>query len=155
MALVSQKTALDPKRTQKHIRLPDSLVEPFEAAVSEAGCTQTAFILNAIKDKLSRDKREKAFEERYVASLNRLEKQMRGLRTANDFTFNAVTTFLKTFLRYFPEPAPPMLRDNEMTLDGRLEVIIGGMIAQCKSDGFLDEAVEGIDRPRAIAAMGD
>jgi Arc/MetJ-type ribon-helix-helix transcriptional regulator len=125
MRSIRRKSDGETKSTPLRCRLPEALMQELKAHAAEEGYdSESAYVREALKEKLRRGEFERKLEQRLLASLNEQSKRIRSLDQGQRLAFSAFTAFAKLFMLYFPEPSNLILRDTGATLDERYRQFI-------------------------------
>ena len=74
-------------------------------ALEEGYDSESAYVREALKEKMRRGEFERKLEQRLLASLNEQSRRIRSLDQGQRLAFSAFTAFAKLFMLYFPEPS--------------------------------------------------
>jgi Arc/MetJ-type ribon-helix-helix transcriptional regulator len=120
MRSIRRKSDSETKDTPLRCRLPDALRRELKCHVTEEGYdSESAYVREALKEKMRRGEFERKLEQRLYASLNEQSQRMRSLDQEQQLAFSAFTAFAKLFMLYFPEPPALLLQQTGATLDER------------------------------------
>lgn len=108
-------------------RLPSSIKQQVEDCVRDEGyASNSAYILQAVKEKIRRGQIEKNLLERVAATANQHGKRLAALEQAHRMSFAAVAASVKLFMLYFPEPGENVRSVTEKDLEQRYQKFIHG-----------------------------
>ena len=142
------------KSTPLRCRLPEALMQELkERAVEEGYDSESAYVREALKEKLRRGEFERRLEQRLLLSLNEQSKRIRSLDQGQRLAFSAFTAFAKLFMLYFPEPPDMMLCDTGATLDERYRQFI--MDVASHFNGEVGREFQSLTEEPRLAATGD
>jgi hypothetical protein len=122
-------------------------------AAEEGYDSESAYVREALKEKLRRGEFERKLEQRLLASLNEQSKRIRALDQGQRLAFSAFTAFAKLFMLYFPEPSHMILRDTRATLDDRYRQFI--MDVAGHFNGEVGREFQSLAEEPRLAATGD
>lgn len=104
MSLVKKKPPELRKTVLIKARLPGTIGTQFESAwQSEGYASKSAYVLDAIKEKLRRGELQKNEMQRLIQALNRFDKRIAGLQSMIRLVFAAVAGVATLLMRYFRE----------------------------------------------------
>jgi hypothetical protein len=100
------KTPVKSKTVSRGLRIDGLMIERIERAARDAGFSSpTAFMRTAIERELvGRDSRADTAEEKLAASLERVDREIRSFKLAQQALFAFVDSLVKTLLTCVPEP---------------------------------------------------
>ena len=120
MRSIRRKSDSETKSTPLRCRLPVTLRRELKCHVTEEGYdSESAYVREALKEKMRRGEFERKLEQRLHASLNEQSQRIRFLDQEQQLAFSAFTAFAKLFLLYFPEPPDLIVRNTGATLEER------------------------------------
>ena len=120
MRSIRRKSDGETKSTPLRCRLPVTLRRELKCHVTEEGYdSESAYVREALKEKMRRGEFERKLEQRLHASLNEQSQRIRFLDQEQQLAFSAFTAFAKLFLLYFPEPPDLIVRNTRATLEER------------------------------------
>lgn len=154
MRSLRRKSDGETKSTPLRCRLPDGLMQELKDRADEEGYdSESAYVREALKEKLRRGEFERKLEQRLLASLNEQSKRIRSLDQGQRLAFSAFTAFAKLFMLYFPEPVSIVLRDTSATLDERYRQYI--MDVAGHFTGEVGREFQSLTEEPRLAATGD
>ena len=154
MRSIRRKSDGETKSTPLRCRLSDALMQELKARAAEEGYdSESAYVREALKEKLRRGEFERKLEQRLLASLNDQSKRIRSLDQGQRLAFSAFTAFAKLFMLYFPEPSNLILRDTGATLDERYRQFI--MDVAGHFNGEVGREFQSLTEEPRLAATGD
>ena len=154
MRSIRRKSDGETKSTPLRCRLPEVLMQELKKrAIEEGYDSESAYVREALKEKLRRGEFERKLEQRLLASLNEQSKRIRSLDQGQRLAFSAFTAFAKLFMLYFPEPPETVLRDTGATLDERYRQFI--MDVAGHFNGEVGREFQSLTEEPRLAAAGD
>lgn len=154
MASIGRKSDGETKSTPLRCRLPDALMHELKRhALAEGYDSESAYVREALKEKMRRGEFKRKLEQRLLVSLNEQSKRIRSLDQGQRLAFSALTAFGKLFMRYFPEPSSMILRDTGATLDERYRQFIMEVAGHFNDE--IGREFQSLTEEKQLAAAGD
>ena len=122
-------------------------------SLEEGYDSESAYVREALKEKMRRGEFERKLEQRLLASLNEQSRRIRSLDQGQRLAFSAFTAFAKLFMLYFPEPSNVVLRDTAATLDERYRQFV--MDVAGHFNGEVAREFQLLTEETQLAATGD
>jgi Arc/MetJ-type ribon-helix-helix transcriptional regulator len=153
MSSIRRKSDGAAKTTPLRCRMPEALMQELKQHADEDGYdSESAYVREAIKEKIRRGEFERKLEQRVWASLNEQARRIRSLDQGQRLAFSAFTAFAKLFLLYFPEPSSLVLRDTGATLQERYRQFVADVAGQFNGEAGRDFESLTEETPLAAAA---
>ena len=154
MASIKMKSDVETKNTPLRCRVPEMLMQELKRHALEEGYdSESAYVREALKEKMRRGEFERKLEQRLLASLNEQSRRIRSLDQGQRLAFSAFTAFAKLFMLYFPEPSNLVLRDTGATLDERYRQFIMDVAGHFNSE--VGREFQSLTEEKQLAAAGD
>lgn len=115
-------------------RLPEKLkLEMADAIQAEGYASESAFLRAAVTAHIQKGKGNTA-EERFVKSVDRLERRVSGIRSSMQLQFSAIAALAEVFFLYTREPADMVLNENQRAMYERMQKFQQRIIQQYHAD---------------------
>lgn len=142
---------MNPKsRPSKQIptRMPADLYEAAEAGAKERGMSISAYVREAVRNKVGEDQRRyeaESLEARLVASIQRVQKDVRIVRGDLHVTMALIDSLVRSFLLHTPPIPPEAVPAASAAADARYERFIKNVVKSVQGHSGVFDQLLGTD----------